>query len=343
MDPFALKRLGRSELRLPRLGFGGAGLGNIFDDVSEAQAEATLKAAWDAGVRYFDTSPWYGRGLSERRTGSFLLHRPADERIISTKVGRLFSAPTDPAAFARSERPWAQGLHFAHRYDYRYDAILRSYEDSLQRLGVNRVSALIIHDLDLANLGSQELVDKHLAELDAGGGFRALAELKAAGLIAAIGAGVNRLGTIPAFLDRFDLDFFLVATPYTLAEQPALDRELPLCEARGVGIVIGAVYATGILATGPVARARYNYHPATPEELDRIRRMEAIGRSHGVPLAAAALQFPLHHPTVASVIPGAFAPEQVIETVGFMRHEIPDAYWHDLKAAGLLRADAPTP
>ena len=343
MDPFATKRLGRSGLMLPRLGFGGAALGNIFDDVTEGEAEATLAAAWQAGIRYYDTSPWYGRGLSERRVGSFLLHQPPDQRLITTKVGRLFTAPDDPTAFAASERAWAQGLHFEHRHDYRYDAIMRSYEDSLQRLGVNRVGALIIHDLDLANLGSQALVDQHLAELDGGGGFRALEELKAAGLIQAIGAGVNRLGTIPAFLDRFDLDFFLVATPYTLVEQGVLDDEFPRCAARGVGVIIGAVFATGILATGPVPGARYNYHIATPEELDRVRRMDEIGRRHGVPLAAAALQFPLHPPVVTSVIPGAFAPAQVEENVRHMRHAIPDAYWHELKATGLLRPDAPTP
>ncbi|HVX81254.1 MAG TPA: aldo/keto reductase [Devosiaceae bacterium] len=343
MDPFATRQLGRTTLALPRLGFGGAGLGNIIEDIPEAQALATVDAAWDAGVRYYDTSPWYGRGLSERRIGNSLLHKPAGERIISTKVGRLFTAPEDPAAFARSERAWPEGLHFAHRHDYTYGAIMRSYEDSLQRLGVNRVNALIVHDLDLVNLGSQELVDRHFDELTRGGGFRALEELKAAGLIQAIGAGVNRLGTIPAFLDRVDVDFFLVAIPYTLVEQPALDQEFPLCAARGVGLVIGAVFATGILATGPVPGARYNYHVATHEELGRVARMEAVCARHGVPLASAAMQFPLHHPLVASVIPGAIHPSQVVENVRHMRHDIPDDLWHELKAEGLLRADAPTP
>jgi D-threo-aldose 1-dehydrogenase len=343
MNPFATRQLGKSALRLPVLGFGGAGLGNILDEVSEAEALATVDAAWEAGVRYYDTSPWYGRGLSERRIGSALLHRPPNERIISTKVGRLFTAPDDPEAFARSDRAWPTGLHFQHRHDYTYDAILRSYEDSLQRLGVNRVSALIIHDLDMANLGSEELVRKHFDELTRGGGFKALEELKAARLIQAIGAGVNRLGTIPAFLVRVPLDFFLVAIPYTLVEQPALDEEFPLCAERGVGLVIGAVFATGILASGPVPGARYNYHPATPEELERVGRMKAVCDRYGVPLSAAALQFPLHHPLVASVIPGAFRPEQPIENVRAMQQDIPADLWHELKAEGLLRKDAPTP
>ncbi|MDR3470643.1 MAG: aldo/keto reductase [Devosia sp.] len=343
MDPFVLRRLGRTDLQLPRLGFGGAALGNIFDDVSDRQAEATLETAWDLGIRYYDTSPWYGRGLSERRIGSFLHTRPAEQRIISTKVGRVFTAPADPVAFARSERSWQMGLHFEHRHDYTYGAIMRSYEDSLQRLGLNRVSALVIHDLDLIHFGSQDLVNRHLDELAGGGGFRALDELKAAGLIKAIGAGVNRLGTIPLFLERFDLDFFLVASPYTLLDQMVLDEEFPLCQARGVGLVIGAVFATGILATGPVEGARYNYRPATPDALDRVRRIEAVCRRHGVPLAAAALQFPLHHPLVASVIPGAFHPDQVRQNVATMRHDIPDVLWSELKAEGLIRPDAPTP
>ena len=342
MDAFQRKPLGKTTLALPVLGLGGAALGNIFDAISEAQAEATMDAAWRAGIRYYDTSPWYGRGLSERRMGSYLLHQPADQRIISTKVGRLFTAPADPAAFARSERSWDKGLHFEHHHDYSYDALMRSYEDSLQRLGVNRVDALLIHDLDLGGVGTEERVDFHLRELE-NSGFRALQELKSAGLIKAIGAGVNRTGTILPFLERFDLDFFLVATPYTLVEQSVLDAEFPRCEARGVGIVIGAVFATGILATGAIPGARYNYRPATAEQLDRVRRMGAVCARYHVPLASAALQFPLHHPLVASVIPGAFQPDQVTENVKTMQVDIPDELWHELKDERLLRADAPTP
>jgi D-threo-aldose 1-dehydrogenase len=342
MDPFQLRQLGQTAVRLPQLGFGGAALGNLFTLVSDAEAEATLAAAWETGVRYFDTSPWYGRGLSEHRIGSFLRERPRDEFIISTKVGRIFTAPADPAAFAASERSWPNGLQFAHHHDYSYDGVMRSYEDSLQRLGMNRVDILLIHDLDLVNLGSEELVTAHLAQLTTGG-MRALEELKAAGRIGAIGAGVNRLGTIPRFLDLVDPDFFLVALPYTLAEQPVLDAEFPLLEKNGAGVVIGGVFATGILATGPVPGARYNYREPTLEEADRVRRMEAVGARHGVPLAAAALQFPLHHPLVASVIPGAFQPGQVRANLESMRHPVPDAFWAELKHEGLLREDAPTP
>ncbi len=294
-------------------------------------------------MRFYDTSPWYGRGLSEHRIGRGLYLRPPGEAIISTKVGRVLFAPDDVAAFAASERSWPNGLKFQHRHDYSYAGVMRSYEDSLQRLRRNRVDLLVIHDLDLANLGSEELVNQHLDELDAGGGMRALAELKAAGLIKAVGAGVNRLGTIPRFLERFALDFFLVALPYTLAEQPVLDEEFPLCEERGVGVIIGGVFASGVLATGPVPGARYNYQIADAEQLARIGRIEAVCKRHGVPLAAAALQFTLHHPIVAAVIPGAFHPDHPRRNVESMRVEIPADLWGELKHEGLLRQDAPTP
>jgi D-threo-aldose 1-dehydrogenase len=342
MDPFKLRKLGRSNLMLPQLGFGGAPLGNLFTIVTDDEAEATLAGAWDSGIRFYDTSPWYGRGLSEHRFGQFLRRQPRHKVLLSTKVGRIFTAPTDPAAFARSDRAWPNGLPFAHHHDYTYDGIMRSFEDSLQRLGMDRVDTLIIHDLDLGNLGSEALVTAHLTQL-ATSGMRALEELKASGRIAAIGAGVNRLGTIPRFLEVLDLDFFLVALPYTLAEQPALDAEFPLCEKRGVGVVIGGVFASGILATGAVPGAKYNYHDPTPQEAQHVRDIEATCARHGVPLAAAALQFTLHHPIVASVIPGGIHPDQVRRNVASMRHPIPDALWAELKQLKLLRQDAPTP
>ena len=197
MDPFATRRLGRTEVMLPVLGFGGAGLGNIAESIPERVAHDTVEAAWEAGIRYYDTSPWYGRGLSERRIGSALIDKPRGEAIVSTKVGRVFRAPANPAAFAASERAWPRGLHFEHLHDYSYAGIMRSYEDSLQRLGLNRIDVLVIHDLDRSNLGRDALVEAHLGQL-ATGGIEALRELKAAGLIGAYGAGVNALGTIPA-------------------------------------------------------------------------------------------------------------------------------------------------
>jgi D-threo-aldose 1-dehydrogenase len=341
VDPFDRKKLGSTNVLLPRLGFGAAGLGNIVGVIPEPVAAATVAAAWDAGVRYFDTSPWYGLGLSERRVGTALYDKPRSEVILSTKVGRVLSAPANVAEHERNRRAWPYGLKFQYRYDYSYDGIMRSYEDSLQRLGMTRIDLLIIHDLDRASFATENLMRAHLTQL-ATGGMRALSELKAAGQIRAIGAGVNRLGTIPLFLDTVELDFFLVAMPYTLAEQPVLDSEFPRCEAAGVGVIIGAPFASGILATGVAPGARLNYRDPSAEDADKINRMEAVCRSFGVPLAAAALQFPLHHPLVASVIPGALSPAHPGLNVETLQHPIPPEMWSKLKHEGLLREDAPT-
>lgn len=342
MDPFARRPLGKTAVTLPALGFGGAPVGNLYGAVSEADAEATLETAWAAGVRYYDTAPFYGRGLSEHRLGRILRQKPRDEVILSTKVGRVFRAPHDPAEFAARERSWPHGLHFDFEHDYSYDGVLRCFEQSLMRLGMNRIDMLLIHDLDAWALGSDAAVTAHLADV-ARGGIHALNLLKQTGRIGAIGAGVNRIGTIPRFLELVDLDFFLVASPYTLMDQPVLDAEFPACAKRGVGVVIGQVFASGLLATGPVPGAKYQYRDATPDELARAGALEAACRRHGVSLAAAALQFPLHHPLVASVIPGAFTPDQVTRNVATMRTDIPPDLWRDLKRDGLLREDAPTP
>ncbi len=340
MDPFKRRKLGRSDVMVPQFGFGGAPLGDLFTKVTESEADSTLSAAWDAGVRYYDTAPWYGRGQSEHRIGRALYHRPRKEVVLSTKVGRILKAPANPETFDTGM--WAGGLPFDIEWNYSYDGIMRSYEDSLQRLGMTRIDILIIHDLDWWHHKTDAKVNAYLAQLGSSG-FRALEELKAHGLIGAIGAGVNELRTIPAYLDMVDLDFFMLALRYTLGEQDTLDRELPMCAERGVGFIVAGVFSSGIYATGPVPGAKYNYADATPEQLERARRIEAVCKSHGVPLAAAALQFPLHHPLAAAVIPGAFKPEHVTANLEIFRHEIPDGLWSDLKSEGLIRADAPTP
>jgi len=228
------------------------------------------------------------------------------------------------------------------RFDYSYDGVMRSFEDSLQRLGLPRIDLLVIHDLDIQYHQTYERIEALLIELH-NGGARALAELRAAGRIGGFGAGINELGMIPRFLDLIDVDFFLVALPYTLLDQQVLDSEFPRCAKKGVGFVIGAVFGSGILATGAVQGARYAYAPAAPEMLAKVARIEAACTRHGVPLVAAALQFPLGHPSVASVIPGGLSPEHVRQNVAAFRHTIPSALWAELKHEGLLRADAPTP
>ena len=213
---------------------------------------------------------------------------------------------------------------------------------SLARLGLNRVEALLIHDLDPRHQRSEEGVGRGLAELDAGGGYRALADLKARGEIAAIGAGINLASMIPRFLARWPIDFFLVAMPYTLLDQGGLD-ELQMCADRGVSVVIGAPYASGILVRGPAPDALYDYRPAKPEIIGKARLIAAVCRRHDVPLAAAALQFPFGHRSVAAVIPGPRATEEVRGNLAWMRRDIPDELWAELKTEGLIRPDAPTP
>lgn len=340
MNPFATRPLGNSGLQLPVLGLGGAPLGELYERLDETRAEQTLAAAYRLGVRYFDTAPWYGHGLSEHRFGHFLRRQPRADYLLSTKVGRVYRAPVNRAGF--SGAPWAGGLAFEPRFDYSHAGILRSYEDSLQRLGINRADILLIHDLDFGYHRSERQVEAYLRQLDQGG-WRALDELRAGGEVRAVGAGINEAAMIPRFLDRFGLDFFLVAMPYTLLDQTPLQDTFPQCERRGVGVVVGAPFASGILATGPRPGAYYNYSPAAPEVIDKTRRIDTVCRQFEVPLAAAALQFPLGHPNVAAVIPGAVSAEQVTANVRLLQTDIPAELWQTLREQGLIATEAPAP
>ncbi len=290
MNPFATRMLGRTGVGLTQLGFGAAPLGDLFTKVPEAEAQATLEAAWDEGIRYFDTAPWYGRGQSEHRVGRALYDRPRGEFALSTKVGRVLRASPDAEHFDRGF--WTGGLPFPHHFDYSYDGIMRAYEDSQQRLGIPRIDLLLIHDLDLWHHKTPAAVQAWMTQLSTSG-WRALSELRGAGLIRGVGAGVNELGMIPRFLDVVDLDFFLVALPYTLLDQEVLEAEFPLCVERGIGFVIGAVFASGILATGAVPGAKYKYADPTPEVIERVRRIAAVCARHDVPLAGGGAAIPV--------------------------------------------------
>lgn len=337
---FEQRQIGKTTAQVTPLGLGGAPFGDLFDAVSEEQAQQALQAAWDAGVRYFDTAPYYGYGKSEHRVGRFLRQQPRQEFVISTKVGRVFRAPRNLATFDKAG--WVGGLPFEFEYDYSYDGIMRSYEDSLQRLGLPSVDLLVIHDLDFYFHKNDARVSAYLSQLFTSG-WRALEELRATKQIKGVGAGINELGMIPRFLDLIDLDFFLVAFGYNLLTQAMLASEFPLCAARNVSVIIGAVFASGILATGAVPGARYFYAPASDEMMDKTRQIEAICQRHQTPLPAAALQFLLAHPVVAAIIPGALGPAHVQSNVKLLQQPIPSALWADLKQAGLLREDAPTP
>jgi D-threo-aldose 1-dehydrogenase len=339
MDPTATRTLGRTGVAVTQLGLGGASYAELFHTVPELDAYAAVQAAWDGGIRYFDTAPWYGRGLSELRTGAGLRDKPRDEYVLSTKVGRWLKASGDPG-FDRS--PWLGGLPFQVVFDYTYDGIMRAYEQSQLRLGLVRYDLAVIHDLDHGYHGRGTRYEGYLAQLGTSG-WRAVTELKAAGLIRGVGAGINHLGLIPRFLDIVDLDFFLIAMPYTLLNQEILEVEFPACIERGMGFVIGAPYQSGILATGPRPGANVDYNPASAEVSERVGRIQAVCERHGVALAAAALQFPLGHPNVAAVIPGARTAAQVQRNIEVFRQPIPGDLWAELRHEGLLRADAPVP
>jgi D-threo-aldose 1-dehydrogenase len=339
MDPTATRVVGRTGVAVTQLGLGGASYGELFHRVPEQDAFRAIQAAWDGGVRYFDTAPWYGRGLSELRTGAGLRERPRDEYVLSTKLGRWLRPRQEPD-FDRS--PWLGGLPFEVVFDYTYDGIMRAFEQSQQRLGLPRYDLAVIHDLDHGYHGSGVRLEGYFAQL-ATSGWRAISHLRDSGLIRGVGAGINYLGLMPRFLDIAPLDFFLIAMPYTLLNQQVLDEEFPRCVDAGVGFVIGAPYQSGILATGPRPGANVDYAPASPEVSERVARIQAVCERHGVPLAAAALQFPLGHPSVAAVIPGARNAAQVERNLEVFRMDIPSALWEELRHEGLLRADAPVP
>lgn len=341
MNPLHKKRIGSTDVEVTCFGFGGAPLGERFVRCDNATADAIVESAYAAGITYFDTAPQYGQGKSEQRLGRVLHTKPRESFILSTKVGHLFERPADRAAFAKALK--GNGFQFQGHSDYSYDGVMRSYENSLLRLGLNRVDMLVIHDIDVFHHGSQEQVDIHFRELTAGGGWRALEDLKRAGEIRAIGCGVNQLGTIPEVLDRGDVDFFLVAMPYTLLDQGALDIEFPLCAKRKVGIVIGAVFSSGILATGPTDHASYGYAAAPDAVKEKVRNIQRVCAAHGVSIQAAALQFPIAHPLVVAIIPGAYRVENIRDNLANFQAAIPAGLWSDLKAAGLLRIDAPCP
>lgn len=332
-------RLGNGGLTFTELGFGTAPLGNLYRAISDDEAEALLDRAWQAGVRYFDTAPLYGLGLSETRLNRFLRGKPRDEYLLSTKVGRLLKATTPDLRDGVGK--WFEVPARKEVYDYGYDGVHRSLEFSLERLGTHRVDILYAHDLDVFNHGSQEALDARLAEFMEGG-YRALVELRDQGVIGAFGAGINEWQPAQWMAEHGDFDIFLLAGRYTLMEQEPLKSFLPLCEQRGIGIVVGGPYNSGILATGPRPGAFYNYDPAPPEILERAGRIEGVCKSHGVRMVDAAFQFPLRHPAVVSVIPGGQGVAEMESNIAAAGAAIPAALWRDLKEQGLMRADAPT-
>ena len=334
-------RIGNGGLTFTELGFGTAPLGNLYRPFPDAEAVATLDAAWEAGVRYYDTAPLYGLGLSETRLNPFLRGRKRSDYVLSTKVGRLLRVcpPDQRTGIGKFfDVPSRKEV-----YDYGYDGVMRSVEESFERLGVDSIDILFAHDLDIFTHGSKAASDARIEELmKPNSGYAALIALRDQGVVNAIGAGVNEWQVCQTLAERGDFDLFLLAGRYTLLEQEALTSFLPLCEKRGIGIALGGPYNSGILATGAKPGAYYNYDPAPQEILDRVSRIEAVCKEHGVKLIEAALQFPLLHPSVVSMIPGGQKPEEVKANRAILDVKIPAALWADLKKAGLMREDAPT-
>ena len=315
-------------------------MGNLYRKISEEEAQATLQAAYDAGIRFFDTAPQYGLGRSECRFGEAIRRNGRDTLQLSTKIGRLLvdCEPDEVTPEAFVDVPQKRIV-----FDYTYDGVMRSYEASRERIGVENADVLLIHDVDVFSQGSQEASDAKVRELFDGGGYRALDELRSAGDVAAIGAGVNEWQVCERLLGLGDFDGFLLAGRYTLLEQEALDSFLPLCVARDVGIILGGPYNSGILASGPVPGAKFNYADAPPEILERTRQIQAVCAAHDTPLIAAALQFVMGHPAVKTVIPGAMSADEVRANVEVFKTDIPDGLWSDLRSEGLIRPDAPLP
>ncbi len=335
---FATRRFGRTELSVTTLGFGGAPLGDIYEQLDDATAIATVEAAAGHGVSLFDTAPLYGQGSSEHRFGTALRRRPRDSFVLSTKVGRVLT----PAPEGRTKTTrFVGGLDFNVSHEYTYDATMRSFEASLHRLGIPRIDVVLIHDADAWSHGPEEGPKKYREAMD--GAHKALVELRDQRVIKGIGIGTNDIVYAAKFLRDGDFDCMLMAGRYSLLEQPALAEVLPLALEKDVGVMLGGVLNSGILATGPVAGATYNYTPAPPDVLDKVGKIERVCQSHGVALPTAAIHFPLGHAAVASVVLGAVKPSEVERNVAGMREEVPAGLWSDLKAEGLLDAAAPVP
>jgi len=333
------QRGGGAALEFTELGFGTAPLGNLYRAIGDDDARAILDAAWAGGVRYYDTAPLYGLGHSERRLGAHLRDKPRDDYVLSTKAGRLLEAcaPAERTGHGK----WFEVPARREVYDYSYDGVMRSFEFSLERLGADRVDILLVHDIDVQNHGSKAASDSQIDKFMASG-YRAMVSLREQGAIKAIGGGVNEWDVCQSLAERGDFDLFLLAGRYTLLEQEPLDSFLPLCASRGIGIVVGGPYNSGVLTSGAKPGAFYNYEPAPEAILERVRRLGEVCASHGVPLVDAAFQFPLLHPCVVSVIPGGQREEEVASNLRAARAEIPPSLWDDLKAQGLMRTDAPT-
>lgn len=336
IDPAATATLGRSTLAVSRLGFGTGPFGNLLQEAHEPDLHKAVGTALEAGIRYFDTAPFYGHGLAEHRTGETLRTVARDRFALSTKVGRLLK----PNASAATQGPFARILPFEVVHDYSYDGAMRSLENSLQRLGLASVDIALIHDINPRWQGAA--FEQRYAEAMSGA-YRALEKLRREGTIRAIGVGVNDVDVLLRCARDGDFDCFMLAGRYTLLDQTALPLLLPDCVRRNISILLAGPFNSGILAVGAKQDATFWYQQAPAEILERVRRIEAVCQRHGISLSAAALQFPFGHPAVASVVAGFRSSTEVAQAVTAMRTQIPPAFWHELRRDRLIDEAAPLP
>jgi D-threo-aldose 1-dehydrogenase len=341
MTTLKRRKIGTTKLEVTELGLGGAPMGGFRATISDAEATLLTDAAYDDGVRYFDTSPFYGYGRSELRMGAALREKPRHEYVLSTKVGRVLHAmrpgERPPAEFRDNGLPG-----FAPVFDYTYDGVMRSLEHSYLRLGLARIDIALIHDVDFWTIKDRAvLAERFKTVMDSG--FKALDELRRAGVVGAIGVGINEADTSLRFIQAGNFDCMLLAGRYTLLEQGGLEAFLPECVKRNVSVILGGPYNSGILTGGVRPGATHDYVAAPAQLIEKAQRIEAVCWRHGVQLGAAAMQFPLFHPAVCSVIPGALSVSEVRQNVSRMSAKIPADLWSELKREKLLDPGAPTP
>jgi D-threo-aldose 1-dehydrogenase len=335
------RRVGKTRLEVTTLGLGGAPMGGFRATISDAEAVGLTDTAYELGVRYFDTSPFYGYGRSELRMGAGLREKPRDDYVLSTKIGRIMHAmkpgEKPPADFRENGLPG-----FAPVFDYTYDGVMRSLEHSYFRLGISRIDIALVHDVDFWTIKDRAILDQRFKTV-MDSGFKALDELRRAGVISAIGVGINESDTSLRFIQAGDFDCMLLAGRYTLLEQGALEAFLPECVKRGVSVILGGPYNSGILTGGVKDDTTHDYVQAPAHLIEKARKIEAVCQRHGVELGAAAMQFPLFHPALCAVIPGALAAHEVRQNVERLSAKIPTELWSELKREKLLDPAAPTP
>jgi D-threo-aldose 1-dehydrogenase len=341
MTALRRRKIGKTNLEVTELGLGGAPMGGFRATISDAEAMALTDAAHEGGVRYFDTSPFYGYGRSELRMGAALRQRPREEYVISTKVGRILHAmkpgEKTPADFRQNGLPG-----FAPVFDYTYDGVMRSLEHSHLRLGLARIDIALIHDVDFWTIKDRAILEERFKTV-MDSGFKALDELRRAGVIGAIGVGINESDTSLRFIQAGNFDCMLLAGRYTLLEQGGLEAFLPECVKRNVSVILGGPYNSGILTGGVKPGATHDYVAASASLIEKARKIEAVCGRHGVELGAAAMQFPLFHPAVCAVIPGALSATEVKQNIARLSAKIPVELWSELKSERLLDPGAPTP